>query len=205
LGQLRSVGNSRAAKLTILIPLIGYLVLLNDAVVKKLKLSEEIFGDAADATLTKLLFIYCGLVFVAIASIIFARWCPREVKRYASSEECLAGEEPFLSGRTIALVETRLRLGDDIAREDDAGYREYYRSRPSVDDLGELRKRARDLTRIQMNLFFEMLDRSAPVARWAAAICYMIGLGLLLIPSVTVFVKVMIVLAHRIAAILTFS
>jgi hypothetical protein len=33
---LRSVGNSRAAKLTVLIPLVGYLILLNDDIVAHL-------------------------------------------------------------------------------------------------------------------------------------------------------------------------
>ena len=49
---LRSIGNSRAAKLTILIPLIGYLILLNDTVIKHLELSEEVFGAPSGAKLT---------------------------------------------------------------------------------------------------------------------------------------------------------
>lgn len=92
---LRTIGNSRAAKLTILIPLVGYIVLLNDTVIRNLELSEQIFGVPTGATLTKLLLIYCGLVCVAIASAIFAIWCPLEVKRYASVEEYVAGEETF--------------------------------------------------------------------------------------------------------------
>src|SRR5882672_6007108 len=80
---LRSTGNSRAAKLTILIPLVGYIVLLNDTVIKNLELSDRIFGAAA-GSLNKLLMIYCGLVCVAGASTIFAWCCPLELKKYAS-------------------------------------------------------------------------------------------------------------------------
>jgi hypothetical protein len=47
-----------------------------------------------------------------------------------------------------------------------------------------------------MNLYFEMLDRSRLVARWATAICYAVGIGLLLIPSAMVFFQVMGALVH---------
>src|SRR5260370_41669929 len=61
---LRSIGNSKAAKLTILIPLVGYLILLNDTVIKHLELSEEGFRAPSGATPAKLLIIYCRPVLV---------------------------------------------------------------------------------------------------------------------------------------------
>ena len=156
------------------------------------------FGAAPGATLTKLLIIYCGLCFVAIASTIFITRCPLEVKRSASSEEYVAGEEPYMSERAIGIMQNRLKIGDEIAREDDKAYRDHHEARPTADDLEVLRRRARQLVRIQMNLYFEMLDRSRCVARWATAICYTAGIGLLLIPSAMVFAQVMRVLVHRV-------
>jgi hypothetical protein len=194
---LRSIGNSKAAKLTILIPLIGYLILLNDIVVKHLELSEAVFGAPTGATLTKLLIIYCGLIFVAIASIIFLA-CPQEIKRYGSSAEYVAGEEPFMSDRTMGILQTRLRIGDEIAREDYTAYREDHETRPVSDDPEVRRQRVLNLQRIHMNLYFEMLDRSCPDARWATAVCYFVGIGLLLIPSAMVFWQVMRVLGHKV-------
>jgi hypothetical protein len=194
---LRSIGNSRAAKLTVLIPLIGYLILLNDNVVAHLGL----FGEAASATLTRLLAVYCGLVFVAIASVIFAIYCPREVKRYASPEEYVAGDEPFMSERQIGMVQNRLKIGDAIAREDNAGYIAHHDNRPSTDDIEVFRRRARQLIRIQMNLYYEMQDRSRAGGRWAAAIFYLAGLAFLLFPSALVFGHVMGILVHRVFGI----
>jgi hypothetical protein len=195
---LRSVGNSRAAKLTVLIPLVGYLILLNDDIVAHLSLSKEVFGDAADATLTRLLAVYVGLVFIAIASVVFAVWCPREVKRYGSSEEYVAGDEPFMSERELGMIQNRLKIGDDIARHDYAGYTVHHEARPPADDPEVRRRRARQLIRIQMNLYFEMLDRSRPFARWVTGALYLAGIILLLIPSGIVFWQVMRVLAHKI-------
>jgi hypothetical protein len=197
---LRSVGNSRAAKLTVLIPLVGYLILLNDDFVMHLTLAKDVFGDAADATLTRLLSIYVGLVFIAVASVVFAIWCPREVKRYGSSEEYVAGDEPSMSDKQIAIIEKQLEIGDDIARNDSAEYAGYYFGRPST-DLEELRRNGRQLYRIRMNLFYEMQDRSRPIARWAAAICFLTGFIFLSVPSLFVFYQVMKVLLHRLFGI----
>jgi hypothetical protein len=152
--RLRTLGNSTAAKLTILIPLVGYLVLLNDKVVNYLELSERIFGQATTAgSLNKLLAIYVGLVCVALASAIFALCCPLEVKKYASAEEHVAGEEPFMSERAEGIVEARLKRGDELARTLLKVYQEWDKSRPTPDSLEELRRRGRQLFRIEMNLF----------------------------------------------------
>jgi hypothetical protein len=199
--MLRTIGNSRAAKLTVLMPLVGYLILLNDRVISYLLLSKDIFGEAAETTLTKLLAVYCGLVFVAIASVIFGIWCPLEVKRYASSEEYVAGDEPFMSERAIGVVQNQLIIGDAIARELYDGYKAHHDGRRPAQNLEQLRRRARQLVRIQLNLYYEMLDRSRPAARWAAAICYTVGLVFLLVPSAHVFWRVMKVLGHRILSI----
>jgi hypothetical protein len=94
-------------------------------------------------------------------------------------------------------MQRRLKFGDAVAREDNAEYNEYYDTR-SAPDLDELRRRARELHRIQMNLYYEMQDRSCSVGRWAAAICYFAGLAFLLLPSAFVFWRVMQVLGQRI-------
>ncbi|MGY3441118.1 hypothetical protein [Bradyrhizobium sp. USDA 4473] len=199
--RLRSIGNSRAAKLTVLIPLVGYLILLNDDIVKHLELSQEVFGAAASETLTKLLAVYVGLVLVAIASVIFAACCPLEVKRYASAQEYVAGDEPFMSQRAFGVLQSRLRVGDRIAREDHANYTAHFNSRPTPSAPEDIRRRNAQHNRIEMNLYYEMLDRSRWLARWAAAVLYAAGLGFLLVPSASVFWHVMKVLGHRLGVL----
>jgi hypothetical protein len=194
---LRSVGNSRAAKLTVLIPLIGYLILLNDDIVSHLTLSRDVFGDAADHTLTRLLAVYVGLVLVAVGSVVFAIRCPGEVKRHGSPEEYIAGDEPSMSDKQIAIIERNLEVGDDIARNDSNEYGAYYFGRPNP-DIEDFRRSGRELARIRMNLFYEMLDRSRPISRWIAAIFFLAGFICLSIPSTLVFLKVIQVLLHKV-------
>jgi len=196
---LRSVGNSRAAKLTVLIPLIGYLILLNDDIVAHLTLSKDVFDDAADHTFTLYLAVKLIIKKKTIASAVFAIRCPGEVKRYGSPEEYIAGDEPSVSDKQIAIIERKLEVGDDIARKDSSEYGAYYFGRPNP-DLEELRRNGRELLRIRMNLFYEMLDRSRPISRWIAAIFFLAGFICLSIPSMLVFIKVSKVLFHKIGA-----
>jgi hypothetical protein len=160
---------------------------------------ERIFGaTAAAGSLNKLLMIYCGLVCVALASTIFASCCPLEVKKYASSEEYISGEEPFLSSRAKGILEMRLKTGDEVARSAHSAYRDWGNSRPTVDTLEEIRLREKELFRIEMNLFYDMMDRSCAVGRWSAGVLYSLGFLFLLWPAISVFVKVMIVLAKNV-------
>lgn len=200
--RLRALGNSTAARLTILIPLIGYLVVFNDKVVAYLELSARIFGQAAAAgSLDKLLTIYIGLVCVALASAIFALCCPLEVKKYASAEEYIAGEEPFMSERGEGMLEARLKRGDELARALLRGYQDWNNSRPTTNSLEELRRRGQRLFRIEMNLYYEMQDRSRPIAQCLAALFYAVGFVALLFPSASVFLRVMQVLIRNLGLV----
>ena len=92
--SLRELGNSNAVKLTILMPIIGYLILLNEQALHYLELSHRIFGIEAQEGNTlaapvswRLLFLYFGLCLVAIASALHQLFCPTITKRYASASD----------------------------------------------------------------------------------------------------------------------
>jgi hypothetical protein len=84
--RLRSIGNSAPARATIVIPLVGYLIIFNEQVLSYLTLSPEIFGKSVGIS-TKLLNIYFGLCFVAIASFLFAWFCPLQIRKYGAPVE----------------------------------------------------------------------------------------------------------------------
>src|ERR1700681_4261929 len=75
---LRRVGNSSAVRLTILIPLIGYLIIFNSYVVHYLELPKEFAGaqPPGSAVSPRLLLIYFGLSALAAGSVIYAYFCP---------------------------------------------------------------------------------------------------------------------------------
>jgi hypothetical protein len=80
--DLRGVSNSYAAKSTILIPLIGYWVIFNESFVRWLNLAREFVGaHTIDRISPRILWLYVALCAIALGTLVFAKWCPREVKK----------------------------------------------------------------------------------------------------------------------------
>jgi hypothetical protein len=105
--QVRSVSNSTAARLTILIPIVGYWIIFNEAVATKL-----IFDTNATVS-WRLFATYFGLCFIAAASGIYQALCPREVKQYSSPTEYIAAVSPHMSD--IEEKRVRVRLDAHVA------------------------------------------------------------------------------------------
>src|SRR6266852_9232668 len=88
--RLRSVGNSLPARLTILIPLVGYLIIFNQETAKYLTLIQELAGQktSADHPISvspSVLLVYFGLCALALGSAIYSYLCPDQVRHYGSS------------------------------------------------------------------------------------------------------------------------
>jgi hypothetical protein len=75
--RLRNRENSPLVRLTVLIPLVGYLIIFNAHVIDYIELALELGGSAnTDATVSsKLLSVYFGLCAIALASVIYSRYC----------------------------------------------------------------------------------------------------------------------------------
>src|SRR5437667_10548734 len=88
--SLRAMGNSAAARMTIIIPFVGYLILFNENALLYFELSRRIFGEQPTATVgaahvsLRLLSIYFGLCLVAVASATYGLRCPIEIKQFAT-------------------------------------------------------------------------------------------------------------------------
>jgi hypothetical protein len=105
--NLRAIGNYPATKMTVFIPLIGYMVIFNSKLLPAFQLSEHIVGNQNTQTYVswRLLAIYFGLCFLAFGSIIYQLRCPAEVKRFATSIDYAAAARSTLSGPNRAALE----------------------------------------------------------------------------------------------------
>ena len=82
---LDTIGNSGLAKSTILVPIIGYLILFNEQIVEYLYLSENfVWSNLGENRVQnhnlRLFFMYFGLSFIGIGSLLFQIFCPRPIK-----------------------------------------------------------------------------------------------------------------------------
>jgi hypothetical protein len=131
---LRSFGNSRAVQLSVLFPIVGYLILFNDEVARFLSmaaLDKKPSPQGVFETLwrAKLYFVYFGLMAMGIGSGIYQVSCPYLIKKYGDwadyvrfDGESISEEGMSQLGKLVGIDywaenrEQRDSLGADIMR-----------------------------------------------------------------------------------------
>jgi hypothetical protein len=200
--RLRTVGNSVPVKLTILIPLVGYLIIFNDKVIEYLHLIREMGGhnpDTTSAVSPRLLLVYFGLCALALGTAIYSYLCPDQVKHYASSAAYVGGDGPTMKDGELERVAAELKEFSPV------GYLEFEEKfggffRLSIrPHMSETEFRVSETSKEQsdnalLHFYFRYLDVSHTTMRWIALISYITGFVCLLIPSAGVFIRVMSIL-----------
>jgi hypothetical protein len=89
---LTTIGQSPFVRLTIVMPFVGYILLFNTHLQDYLSISRDHASDlfpgnnsgeiAEQITINRLNFLYFGLVFVGLASSLYALFSPREIKNH---------------------------------------------------------------------------------------------------------------------------
>lgn len=187
--DLRSVGNSWAAKATILIPLLGYLVLLNANVVGWLKLIDALDQNVSDVS-PRLLLIYLGLCSVAAGAVLYGIFCAAEVKYYGTAAAYVRGDGPAIKDFAFEEIEK-------VLRENAATAKEYIkiRNRYELSPSGSSRMIA-EPEKVQVNngmlhLYFKYQnEQRCWFWKWPVAVFYLVGFICLSIPSLGVFRRV---------------
>jgi hypothetical protein len=201
--RLREIGNSPVVRLTIAIPLVGYVIIFNESLLHYLDLSRELFGghsDVAGAVARvswRLLLLYFGLCFVAAGAALYGWYCPGEIKSYRLASDYVASVLANLGGIGIGRIEAALENGSDLAKRGLQDWRKLQSSRPIPETDEQFATRRTEGNRGLLELHFDSLNRSHPIARVACAICYAIGITALFIPSFDVFLRVVIVLVRQ--------
>lgn len=198
---LRSIGNSTTAKLTIIIPFVGYLIIFNENLSKYMQLSSELFGHHVGDPATvpwRLLAVYFGLSLIAIASLLFATFCPQEIKKYGYTEVYIAATEPFISDFGRVAIEQALIHGDLVSKSTYKDLIGTQNQRPTPQGIDKFRLRDKLFWRMIMHLYYEELDRRHLAVRLIVTFAYVMGIMALSLPGINVFVHVSIVLVRSI-------
>lgn len=79
---LKGVMSSKFARLTVIIPIIGWLLIYNDNLIQ---LFEELLGEELPEELNwKVYIFYVGLFCISVSSILYAIFCPKEISAHTS-------------------------------------------------------------------------------------------------------------------------
>jgi hypothetical protein len=199
----RSASNSPAARAVILIPLVGYWIILNDRLIDLTDLSRILVQSTAErspAVPWRLFAAYFGLCLIAIASALYQWRCPSEIKLYPTASVYVGDVHSRISGIEEVRVERALEQGDAESKRVFAQIREPSGMPPtSSEQVRQMRDHAK---RNVLQAHYDFCNRRHPVARLAAFACYTIGFGALLVPSIDIFWRVTHVLWKQLGAAL---
>jgi len=191
---LRPVGNSVIVKLTILVPVIGYLIIFNDKLVGYTDLVHEISGLDETSGLSvppRLFQIYFGLCFIAVASAIYSMACPSIVKRYQSAIDLGAATTGNVGDYAYTIVEREMLASKEYAAEYKTINEELFRRRGMTEERCQFER-----NNALINLYFALSNLKKPVWRWLCAACFAVGFFVLFISSIKIFLRVIAVLGH---------
>lgn len=178
--SLRSLSNSYATRSAILIPLVGYLLLFNGTVSKWLEIAAAVGGNPTshDGISTRLLLIYFGLCFIALANTLYGFFCPPEIKEYPSASSYIVGDGDSIRTTALGAIESRL-LQSDFKHKIDQWQWKYQGGFEHEDSKAEL-----------LRMHFDFLNSRHRSIRITSAIAYIIGFFCLGISSLQVFFSV---------------
>lgn len=139
-------------------------------------------------------FIYFGLCFVALGAAIFSARCPDIVKRYSTSRDF------FESSKMFYAHHHNLRwLLDDVKEMRGESYDDGLNLVYLTDKNSGLDVEHTHMLSGLMAAYFNLRDKSRARWRLACLLSYGLGAGLLLIPTLSTFIKVVAVALQRFA------
>lgn len=196
---LRIIGNSWPARLSILIPLVGYFIIFNDtfshsSFAKLIAELEQKKPEELGISISPRLFqIYFGLCFVAVASALYALTCPGIIKRHSSAGEYVSTEGDHLGEFALRGIEIGLAQSNEAF---DA-FRRSIQNR--VSDTYTPQEAGLEVKSSTLALHYETQNGRCWFVRLIISTVYGIGFAILFVPALKVFLGVCRVLYRLIA------
>ena len=204
--------------MTIFVPVIGYMLLLNDYVVEYLSLSNElIVGGESEGTsaepitdsFDRLRLIYFGLIFVGAASFMFKVLCPPEILQSENEYAFVGVELDIMTSERFADAKERLsnwpgsvpqKLKGKIDQVRGLKLSEALHSAGAIytsDKSGALVwedwiNRNRAAISEVLSIQFDVLNQSKLIWRACILSFYVLGFSIVLWPSASVFRQILI-------------
>lgn len=195
--SIRALGSNRLVQLTVVLPVIGYLILFSSS----LRQYFVLFVDpGTEPVFWRLYLLYFGFCFLAVGSLIFAWRCPSEVKTHGAGFAYLEREGSAISEARLQSIRQHVMHAYFRARYGVRAARKFFdetrpgKSRTPGDVEEQYFNWLETLEQMQRSdlllEYFVALKQSRTVWRFASRLCYDMGFGLLAIPTLDVFLAV---------------
>ncbi|NKQ83268.1 hypothetical protein [Rhizobium ruizarguesonis] len=185
--SLGAIGRSPVSKLAILMPFIGYLILLQDKVIGLLAPLATAEAALEPKLSIGFYLLYFGLFIFGVASFFFHITCPEVVKRFHSSDEYVERMQSFVTASDLKaklmVIIQRSGVESDVGKE-----ASLYHSSIVAGVSTQLQPAVRNFT---LRAYFEKLDNSSGWIRSSVFLLFLVGIVLTIIPSFIALARVL--------------
>ncbi|MFC1719565.1 hypothetical protein ACFL00_00310 [Pseudomonadota bacterium] len=200
-------GNSTFVRLTILVPILGYLIIFNNYLVSLFEISPIYVPSLADDSAGfldskyRLYYFYFGLFFVGIGSITYQLFCPSLIKEFRSIFHYLEkGRKAYSRYGLNELYNSMLKSKSEEAKRTLHTISDEARERGVVDDNpDDYEGWENHLESYDIELkraYWTHLNHSNVLFRVITQICFFLGFLFLAVPSLEMFFQVLKAALH---------
>lgn len=179
--NLSALGTSPIVRLSILMPVAGYLILLNEQIVNFAQQLDPRFQLWGTGSPWRLVLIFYGTALLGVASILFEWRCPGVPKRYRAAVDFVEAERGFFEA---------------VAHRDYlfVKHKEVYDALPNWARQDHVLAGGHDLPMLgqleALTVYWHARDMEKPLSRIAIRVLYDLGMLLLAVPAVVTFLGV---------------
>ena len=196
--ELTTLGNSGLVKSSVLMPVFGYMLLLNDKVHQYLTISFD--GALLNylPSTWRIWLVFYGSFAVAVGSVIYNWRCPGEIKRFDNPMDYVAADTGY------HFPPDKFKLVRDVVKDLHAGLPDWQKQQPQIKSFkvvtgipgGETE--ARDILTNSLSHFWEMMNLTLWGWRVIIYLLFRVGLALLIIPAALTFLQVTLLAVKRV-------
>lgn len=202
-GNLRVLGNAPAVKASILMPLFGYLILMNARIWQWFDLHipwlPKYYAAGHLSVGWRIMALFYGTMLLAIGSALYSLFCPRLIKRYAAPVDYAASEQDFHWPQVHykQLILDIEELGKTLPA--------WHKSLPGLQHLQDVaasagfkhdEAQAREDITVFLRLLWEVDNTRRYWFRVAVLVCFVIGSLLVVVPSIVTAIRAALVTFH---------
>jgi hypothetical protein len=108
--HLKTLGSSNLVRASVLMPAFGYMLLLNENVHQYLTIKYDGWLLEYLPNVWRIWFLFYGSFLLAVATILYTVYCPREIKQYANEFDMAETEaKHHISSKQATVVQGRLK------------------------------------------------------------------------------------------------
>lgn len=220
--QFRVLGQSRVVNSAVLFPVVGYYILFGEQFQSHLVLLPEFASNQCESnqlvnwvySWSRAHLLYLGMLFIAVASIVYQLFCPGLIKEYSSARSYLALDTQrrslyqlkYIVNEILNIPDHKKRWYSEWILDVNNSYGPVFDKSETISQLrgafrsdtagfgsvdGEFNERLEDATNVAMLMFYSVSSWSRQKMRTITAVSYILGFGLVTASSIPVMLRVL--------------